>query len=202
MARLWPSHFTQVLRRATCNRLSYGIQVQVQENVQVRSIQSNCRVCTLGSSVCTALFGRSTAEVRLQHPMVLGDVETWWRPTEAISPTNLERAERLPGGCGVGACGVPKEWFCLWGGLCHPHPDSALTQIANIMFDAFQIEACLFSKDPPGSQFSFRPVGNPRRSGIMQDAGPDDTTRLVTIFLGANDASLLEENPKQHVSWL
>eukprot|EP00913_Durusdinium_trenchii_P035040 g32780.t1 len=35
--------------------------------------------------------------------------------------------------------------------------------------------------------------------GIMQDAGPDDTTRLVTIFLGANDASLLEENPKQHV---
>lgn len=88
------------------------------------------------------------------------------------------------------------------GGLCHPHPDSALTQIANIMFDAFQIEACLFSKDPPGSQFSFRPVGNPRRSGIMQDAGPDDTTRLVTIFLGANDASLLEENPKQHVSWL
>ncbi len=34
----------------------------------------------------------------------------------------------------------------------------------------------------------------------MADAGPDDTTRLVTIFLGANDASLEEENPGQHVS--
>ena len=38
-------------------------------------------------------------------------------------------------------------------------------------------------------------------AGIMADAGPDDTTRLVTIFLGANDASLEEENPAQHVSW-
>lgn len=35
--------------------------------------------------------------------------------------------------------------------------------------------------------------------GIMADAGPDDTTRLVTIFLGANDASIEDQNPGQHV---
>lgn len=35
----------------------------------------------------------------------------------------------------------------------------------------------------------------------MADAGPDDTTRLVTIFLGANDASLEDQNPAQHVAW-
>ena len=35
----------------------------------------------------------------------------------------------------------------------------------------------------------------------MADAGPDDTTRLVTIFLGANDASMGDQNPAQHVAW-
>ena len=35
----------------------------------------------------------------------------------------------------------------------------------------------------------------------MADAGPDDTTRLVTIFLGANDASIEDQNPAQHVTW-
>ena len=37
--------------------------------------------------------------------------------------------------------------------------------------------------------------------GIMQDSGPDDTTRLITVFLGANDALLLDDpqDPKQHV---
>ena len=36
--------------------------------------------------------------------------------------------------------------------------------------------------------------------GIMADAGPEDTTKLVTILLGANDASLEDQNPAQHVA--
>lgn len=38
--------------------------------------------------------------------------------------------------------------------------------------------------------------------GIMQDSGPDDATRLITVFLGANDALLLDDpqDPKQHVA--
>ena len=53
-------------------------------------------------------------------------------------------------------------------------------------------------------RLSFDPVDEPASNrstgeGIMQDAGEEDAIRLLTIFLGANDASLLEENPAQHV---
>ncbi|CAE7760906.1 Iah1, partial [Symbiodinium necroappetens] len=37
-------------------------------------------------------------------------------------------------------------------------------------------------------------------AGVPEDSPSSDShTRLVTVFFGANDASLLEENPKQHV---